>query len=56
MNKTDCRWIPTISLTTFFADRNYLGSLGVPQNAQPNSTLSYALNGPGERQADVVGT
>ena len=37
---------PTISLTTFFADRTYLASQGIPQNAQPNSTLSYALNGP----------
>jgi hypothetical protein len=37
----------TIPLTQFFAERNSLQAQGVPQNAMPNATLSWALNGPG---------
>ena len=37
---------PTVPLNQYFAERNYLQSLGVPQNAMPNATLSWALNGP----------
>jgi hypothetical protein len=36
----------TVSLTTYFAERDRLQSQGVPQNAMPNTTLSWALNGP----------
>ena len=38
---------PTVGLNQFFAERNYLQTLGVPQNQMPNATLSWALNGPG---------
>jgi hypothetical protein len=37
---------PTVSLNQYFAERNYLQTAGVPQNAMPNATLSWALNGP----------
>src|SRR6202171_4344512 len=37
---------PTVPLNQYFGERNYLQSLGVPQNAIPNATLSWALNGP----------
>jgi hypothetical protein len=37
---------PTTPLNQYFGERNYLQSLGVPQNAMPNATLSWALNGP----------
>ncbi len=37
---------PTIGLNQFFAERNYLQSQGVPDNAMPNARLSYVLNGP----------
>jgi hypothetical protein len=37
---------PTVSLNQYFAERNYLQNAGVPQNAMPNATLSWALNGP----------
>ena len=37
---------PTIGLNQYFAQRDYLGSQGVPSNAMPNAILSYALNGP----------
>ena len=37
---------PTVGLNQYFAERDYLQSQGVPQNAMPNSTLSWALNGP----------
>jgi hypothetical protein len=36
----------TIPLTQYFNERNALQSQGVPQNAMPNATLSWALNGP----------
>jgi hypothetical protein len=36
----------TIPLTQYFAERNRLQSEGVPQNAMPNATLQWALNGP----------
>jgi len=37
----------TVPLTQYFAERNALQAQGVPQNAMPNATLSWALNGPG---------
>jgi hypothetical protein len=37
---------PTVGLDQYFAERNALQSQGVPQNAMPNATLSWALNGP----------
>jgi hypothetical protein len=37
---------PTVSLDQYFAERNSLQASGVPQNAMPNATLSWALNGP----------
>jgi hypothetical protein len=37
---------PNIGLDQYFGQRDYLGSLGVPSNAMPNSILSYSLNGP----------
>ena len=37
---------PTVPLTSYFAERNFLQGQGVPQNAMPNATLSWALNGP----------
>ena len=37
---------PTVGLNQYFAERNFLQSQGVPQNAMPNATLSWALNGP----------
>ena len=37
----------TVPLDQYFAERNGLQSQGVPQNAMPNATLSWALNGPG---------
>ena len=36
----------TFPLTSYFAQRDYLQSQGVPQNAMPNATLQWALNGP----------
>ena len=36
----------TIPLTQYFAERNLLQSQGIPQNAMPNATLQWALNGP----------
>jgi hypothetical protein len=36
----------TIPLSQYFAERNRLQNQGVPQNAMPNATLSWALNGP----------
>jgi hypothetical protein len=36
----------TIPLTRYFRERNALQSQGVPQNAMPNATLQWALNGP----------
>jgi len=35
----------TVPLTQYFAERNLLQSQGVPQNAMPNATLQWALNG-----------
>ena len=35
---------PTVPLNQYFAQRNYLQGLGVPQNAMPDATLSWALN------------
>ena len=37
---------PTVPLTQYFAERNLQQSQGVPQNAMPNTTLQWALNGP----------
>ncbi len=37
---------PTLGLNQYFAERNYLQSLGVPQNAMPNAILNWNLNGP----------
>ncbi len=37
---------PTVGLNQYFAERDYLGSQGVPSNAMPSSILTYALNGP----------
>jgi len=37
---------PTVGLNQYFAERNYLQTFGVPQNAMPNANLSWALNGP----------
>ena len=37
---------PNIGLNQYFAQRDYLGSLGVPSNAMPNAILSYNLDGP----------
>jgi carboxypeptidase family protein len=36
----------TIPLTQYFAERNSLQAQGVPQNAMPNASLTWALNGP----------
>jgi hypothetical protein len=36
----------TVPLTQYFAERNALQGQGVPQNAMPNATLQWALNGP----------
>lgn len=36
----------TFPLTSYFAQRNYLQSQGVPQNAMPNAILQWGLNGP----------
>jgi len=36
----------TFPLTSYFAQRNFLQSQGVPQNAMPNSILQWGLNGP----------
>jgi hypothetical protein len=37
---------PNIGLNQYFAQRDYLGSQGVPSNAMPNAILTYSLNGP----------
>jgi hypothetical protein len=37
---------PNIGLNQYFAQRDYLGSIGVPSNAMPNAILSYSPNGP----------
>ncbi len=37
---------PNIGLDQYFAQRDFLGSQGVPSNAMPNAILSYNLNGP----------
>jgi hypothetical protein len=37
---------PNVGLNEYFAQRDYLGSIGVPSNAMPNAILSYNLNGP----------
>jgi hypothetical protein len=37
---------PTVGLNQYFGERDYLGSIGVPSNAMPDSILTYALNGP----------
>ncbi|HYM78453.1 MAG TPA: carboxypeptidase-like regulatory domain-containing protein [Candidatus Dormibacteraeota bacterium] len=36
----------TVPLTQYFAERNSLQAQGVPQNAMPNATLQWNLNGP----------
>jgi hypothetical protein len=41
---------PTVGLNQYFGERNYLQTLGVPQNAMPNATLKWALNGPVNNQ------
>jgi hypothetical protein len=38
---------PSVPLNQYFAERNYLQTQGVPQNAMPNALLSWGLNGPG---------
>ena len=38
--------MPTFPLNKYFAERNSMQSQGVPQNAMPHATLSWALNGP----------
>ena len=45
---------PTIGLNQFFAERNYLQSQGVPDNAMPDARLSYVLNGPVNGQRELV--
>jgi hypothetical protein len=37
---------PTFPLNEYFAQRNYLQRLGVPQNSMPNAILSWDLSGP----------
>ncbi|HTC87354.1 MAG TPA: carboxypeptidase-like regulatory domain-containing protein [Bryobacteraceae bacterium] len=37
---------PNVGLNQYFAERDYLGSQGVPSNAMPNSILTYSPNGP----------
>ena len=37
---------PNIGLNEYFAQRDYLGSQGVPSNAMPNAILTYSPNGP----------
>lgn len=37
---------PTYSMTAYFAQRDYLQTLGVPQNQMPNAILSWGLSGP----------
>ena len=37
---------PNVGLNEYFAQRDYLGSIGVPSNAMPNAILSYSPNGP----------
>jgi hypothetical protein len=37
---------PTDPLNQYFAERDFLQSQGVPQNAMPNAILKWALNGP----------
>jgi len=37
---------PNIGLNQYFAQRDFLGSQGVPSNAMPNAILSYSPNGP----------
>ncbi len=37
---------PNIGLNQYFAQRDYLGSLGVPSNQMPNAILTYSPNGP----------
>lgn len=37
---------PTVGLNTYFGERDYLGSQGIPSNAMPDAILTYALNGP----------
>ena len=46
---------PTVGLDQYFAERDYLGSQGVPSNAMPNAILSYALNGPHNHQPSWYG-
>ncbi|HEV8040111.1 MAG TPA: carboxypeptidase-like regulatory domain-containing protein [Bryobacteraceae bacterium] len=38
---------PTVGLNQYFAERNFLQSQGVPQNAMPDAILKWALIGPG---------
>jgi hypothetical protein len=40
----------TVPLTQYFAERNALQTQGVPQNAMPNATLNWNLNGPANGQ------
>ena len=37
---------PTIGLNQYFAERDFLQTQGVPQNAMPNATLQWGLIGP----------
>ena len=42
---------PTVGLNDYFATRDYFSRQGVPQNAMPNSILSWDLNGPSNGKA-----
>src|SRR5262249_20946876 len=37
---------PTVGLNQYFGDRDFFQRQGIPGNAMPNATLTYALNGP----------
>jgi hypothetical protein len=37
---------PTVGLNQYFGERDYLGGIGIPSNAQPDAILTYNLNGP----------
>src|SRR5215467_11095230 len=41
----------TFPLNSYFAQRDYLQSQGVPQNAMPNAILQWGLNGPANGKA-----
>jgi hypothetical protein len=47
---------PTVGLNQFFGERNFLQSQGVPSNAMPDARLTYALNGPVNKQSSWYGS